>query len=110
MPESGTTPGNDTRMRRDPAVVLAALVALLNVSILAGRLRGRMGPTRGDVLAWRVSMPMPGPAGDAQAAEKPSSNPTRFYNAGQLSLDTGIAVVALAAWLSVMRINGARGQ
>lgn len=111
MPESGAIQAYDARLRRDPAVALAALVTMLNVSVLAGRLGGRMGPTRGDVLAWRApTSAIPGPAGEAPAAEKPSSNPTRSYNAGQLALNTGIAVVALAAWLSVMRINGSRGQ
>jgi hypothetical protein len=99
------------RLQREPAVALAALVAVLNLSVLAGRLGGRTSPHRGDVLAWRAPMTaITGPAGEAASSEKPPSNPTRYYNAGTLSLNTGIAVIALAAWLGVMRINGARGQ
>jgi hypothetical protein len=70
-----------------------------------------MGPSRGDVLSWQAPMtPITGPASEVQASEEPPSNPTRIYNAGQLGLHCGIAVVALAAWLHVMRINGARGK
>lgn len=99
------------RLRREPAVVLTALVAALNLSVFAGRLGGRMGPTRGDVLAWRAPLsPVAGPAGDTQTDEPSSSNPTRTYSAGRLALNTGIAVIALTAWLSVMRINGSRGN
>lgn len=91
-------------------MALTALVTALNLSVLAGRLGGRVGPTRGDVLAWRAPLsPVTGPAADTQAEEPSSSNPTRTYSAGRLALNTGIAVVALAAWLSVMRINGSRG-
>lgn len=100
-----------SRFRREPAVALAALVAALNLSIFASRLGGRMSPTRGDVLAWRAPLsPMTGPAGDTQTDEPSSSNPTRTYSAGRLALNTGIAVIALTAWLSVMRINGSRGS
>lgn len=99
------------RLQREPAVALAALVAVLNLSVLAGRLGGRMGPCRGDVLAWRAPMAaMNGPPAETKTAEKPPSNPTRSYNAGQLALNTGVAVVALTAWLHVMRINGSRGN
>jgi len=99
------------RLQREPAVILTALVAALNLSILAGRLGGRTSPYRGDVPAWRAPMTaVPGPTGEAASTEKPPSNPTRFYNAGTLALNTGIAVLALAAWLGVMRINGSRGQ
>jgi len=92
-------------------VALAALVAMLNLSVLAGRLGGRVSPSRGDVLAWRTSMAVvTGPAGEPSTPAMAPSHPTRSYNAGLLALETGIAVFALTAWLSVMRINGARGQ
>jgi hypothetical protein len=106
-----STPENlSGRLQREPAVALAALVAVLNLSVLAGRLGGRM-PCRGDVLAWRAPMAaMNGPDAETKTTDKRPSNPTRSYNAGRLALNTGIAVVALAAWLHVMRINGARGR
>jgi hypothetical protein len=87
---------------------LAALVAVLNLSVLAGRLGGRTIPGRNDVLTWQI--PISGPTADRSTTEEPSANPTRAYSAGRLSLDTGIAVIALAAWLHVMRINGATGR
>ena len=90
-----------------PAVALAALVAALHLSVLAGRLGSRAIPSACDVLTWRA--PAVGPA-DEPTSEQSPSNPQRTYSAGQLALDTGIAVVALTAWLRVMRTNGSRGQ
>lgn len=94
------------RSRNGPAVALAALVAVLNLSIMAGRLGG--ASPRHAVLAWRA--PACGPASERGSAKEPPANPTRAYNAGRLALGTGIAVIALAAWLHVMRINGATGR
>lgn len=96
------------RTHRRPAVALAALVAVLHLSVLAGRLGNRrLVPGACNVLAWRA--PATGPGDETAAASQSPSNPQHTYSAGQLALDTGIAVIALAAWLRVMRLNGARG-
>lgn len=91
-----------------PAMALATLVAALHLSIWVGRLGERAGLTRPAVATWRL------PAG-ASLVERGdgkahSARPKRTYSAGQLALDTGVAVLALAAWLLVMRSNGSHGR
>lgn len=107
MADCLTQPTHPNRPQARPAVALAALVAALHLSVLAGRLGSRAIPGPCDVLTWRA--PAVGPA-DEPTSEQSPSNPQRTYSAGQLALDTGIAVVALTAWLRVMRTNGSRGQ
>ncbi len=97
-----------SRTHPGPAMALAALVAVLHLSVLAGRPTGRMGSSRGDGLTWRA--PACGLSTERSTADNSPANPTQTYSVGRLSLDTGIAVIALAAWLHVMRINGATGR
>lgn len=97
----------EQRFHARPAVVLTALVTMLHLSVLAGRLGKRALPADESVFAWQAA----NVGAPAEAArEESSSNPIRSYSAGQLSLNTGIAVVALTAWLRVMRVNGAHGR
>lgn len=97
-----------TRPRSDerPGVTLAALVAVLHVSILAGRFSGRSPMLRPVVMVWPT--PAPGEAAGSEAERTPS-RPVRSYCAGQLALSVGMAVLTLVAWLHVMRIHGATG-
>ena len=89
-------------------MMLATWVATLHLFVLAGRLGGRVAPRSNSEWVWQA--PMDGPATHEPAREKTPSNPQRSYSAGQLALDTGVAVVALAAWLRIVRTNGSRSQ
>lgn len=93
------------RLQKEPAMALAALVAVLNLAVLTHRPGGRL--LFGPALAWRASAGAPA---ERNEADKPAANPVRTYNVGQLALNTGIAVFALTVWLQVMRINGANGR
>ena len=101
-------PRSRGRSPEGPAVALAALVAMLHLSVLAGRPRGSASSYRGDVISWQA--PAAGPAVEQKTEDESSSNPTHAYNAGQLSLNSGVAVVFLTAWLRVMRMNGTHGR
>ena len=100
------------RRSQRPEMMLATLVAALHLFVLAGRLGGRVGGrvTLRSNSEWVWQAPTDGPATNEPAREKTPSNPQRSYSAGQLALDTGVAVVALAAWLRTVRMNGSRSQ
>jgi hypothetical protein len=58
-------------------------------------------------VVWRV--PVGGQIEAGSTTVKVPSNPIHTYCVGHLALTTGMAVIALAAWLQIMRINGAIG-
>jgi hypothetical protein len=58
-------------------------------------------------LIWRV--PICGQNQAGGTAAKVPSNPIHTYCVGHLALTMGMAVIVLAAWLLIMRINGALG-
>lgn len=102
------------RYMRGPAadgvspVGLAAVAAILHVVVFAGRMPVRsLHHEHGALPAWR--MPTGGQAEPRRVTEKVPSKPIQPFCAGQLCLALGMAVIALAAWLHIMRINGAHG-
>ncbi len=90
-------------------VGLAALVAALHLVVFAGRLTAR-SPLRGQstFCVWRA------PGTSASETSEPvgrgASRPVRAYFAGHLSLNAGMAVLALARWLHIMRLTGTPGH
>ncbi len=84
---------------------LSALVAVLHLAVLAGRLSRRVPPLSPVArLAWRSS-----PGGQAESvgqADARGSNPITSTWAGRLSLTAGMAVIGLAAWLHTMHTSG----
>jgi len=59
------------------------------------------------LLAWQA--PVAGGV-SRRVPERVPSKPVQTYAVGQLSLTLGVAVIALAAWLQIMRTHGIRGQ
>lgn len=86
-------------------VGLAAIVAALHLAVLASRVSGRHHHGPVVLLSWQAPSAPPTPA---DTTSEPPSNPHRNYSVGELALTRGMAVVSLARWLHVMRINGAR--
>lgn len=88
---------------------LAAFVAALHVAVLACRVSGR--PSQHRALS-QIHWPMPAERlPDAlNHRDRIGSNPHRAYSVGRLALTRGMAVVALAAYLNVIRTNGALGR
>ena len=87
---------------------LAAVAAAWHVAVFARRVPARSvvtGPAT--LLIWRV--PAEAPGASSRAANRAPSKPVGTYCAGQLALTFGMAVITLARWLQIMRINGARG-
>ncbi len=89
-----------------PAPSVAAIAAVLHLAVLAGRVPVRHGHcTPRILLAW----PLPSPNQTVNTeTEDCSSNPTQVYCAGELALTFGMAVIVLARWLHISRINGSR--
>lgn len=84
---------------------LAAMAAVLHLAVLAGRVSPRGSHPRPiALLAWQV--PPSETAETRLSEENAPSNPTRTYCAGRLALTAGMAVLALARWLHVMRVRG----
>jgi hypothetical protein len=91
------------------ALGLAAFVAALHVAVLAGRMSGR--PSQHGALSqihWQ--MPAEKSPDAPNHRDRIGSNPHRAYSVGRLALTRGMAVVALAAYLNVIRTNGALGR
>jgi hypothetical protein len=85
-------------------VGLTAIVAALYLVILAARVSGRHQYGCRPLLSWEA----PASPDTASAREEEPSNPHRNYSVGELALTVGMAVVSLARWLHVTRINGSR--
>jgi hypothetical protein len=105
----GTIRGQVRRRDTVSPVGLAALVAALHLAVLTGRVPvwsvvGRAGTLQ----IWRV--PADASATTARETGRVASRPVKSYSAGQLSLSAGMAIVALARWLRVMRLTGTQGQ
>lgn len=87
---------------------LTAVVTALHVAVLARRVPVRgWQPGQAAPFIWQESAEAPA---IAQAiTERTPSNPTHIFAVGQLALEAGMAIVTLAVWLHIMRINGVRG-
>jgi hypothetical protein len=85
-----------------------ALVTLLHMSVLAGRVSGRRLPEGQTVATWR--MPPNGAAAARGETDKAPSHPVHAFSAGQLALNLGMAVITLAAWLHIVHRKGTLGQ
>ena len=84
-------------------------MAALHVAVLAGRVSGRSSPHRAfRQIRWQV------PAEKSPDApcnrDRIGSNPHCAYSVGRLALTRGMAVIALAVYLNVIRTNGALGR
>jgi hypothetical protein len=91
------------------AVGLAAFVAALHMAVLAGHVSGRSSQQRAlSQIRWRMPTDESPDAPCSRA--RIGSNPHRSYNCGRLELARGMAVVALAAFINVIRTNGALGR
>ena len=101
-----TPPGPVTRFDSLSAVGLAAVVAALHVAVLAGRVSTRAPRGRhATILVWRQADTTQ--VETQPASDRVPSNPMRAYNAGRLALTSGMAVIALAFHLQVMRMGAA---
>jgi len=88
---------------------LTALAAVLHVAVFTGRLPVQAFPSRTTThITWQE--PISSSIGDVRNADKIPSNPIHTYCAGHLALILGMAVIALTAWLQIMRISGALGR
>jgi len=88
---------------------LAAFVAALHVAVLACRVSGRPSQHRAlNQIDWQ--MPAEKSPDAPNHRDRIGSNPHRAYSVGRLALTRGMAVVALAAYLNVIRTNGALGR
>jgi hypothetical protein len=81
-------------------------VAVLQLAVLARRLSVRHAPRPNVLLAWRS----PETSQTNSPEDSTPSKPTRTYCAGQLELTCGMAVLALAQWLHIMRLSGVRSN
>lgn len=90
------------------AVRLATVVAALHLALLAGRVSARCPRGRQmAVVVWQT----PEPAAEVQHdSDRVPSNPTHSYSAGRLALTFGMAILALAVQLPLMRIGAATGR
>ena len=85
---------------------IAAIVAVLQLAVLARRLSVRHAPRPTVLLTWQSP-----DAGKTNSPEDSTpSKPTRTYCAGQLELTSGMAILALAEWLHIMRMSGVRAN
>jgi len=85
------------------------MAAVLHVALFARRVPARSVITgQAALLIWRV--PTEALVAPGRVANRAPSKPVLTYCAGQLALACGMAVITLARWLQIMRINGARGQ
>jgi hypothetical protein len=86
-------------------VNLAALAAVLHVAVFAGTLSVDAGvPSERSGWIWRISDEQgASPAGRKTIAR---SNPHYHFAAGRLDLRHGVAILALACWLVILRIAG----
>lgn len=101
--------GPVTRFDSLSTVGLAAMVAALHLAVLAGRVSARH--PRGRHLALIVwQQPPAAQVETAPKSDRVPSNPTQAYNAGRLALTFGVAVIALAYQLQVMRMGSALGR
>ncbi|GMV97013.1 MAG: hypothetical protein HRF43_10705 [Phycisphaerae bacterium] len=109
--QRGATSAPAGRFESVSAVGLAAMVAALHLAVLAGRLGGPARCARGRdpaLLIWR--RPEQAPVETFRTSQRVPSNPQRAYHAGRLALASGVAVLALARALPVMRLGAARGR
>ncbi len=86
---------------------VAALAAVLHLAVLASRMPGRSAHAVPSLL-WNAGSAPAERHGDADGDAAPS-NPQQTYCVGRIALTSGMAVVALACWLHVMRLGSARG-
>ena len=87
---------------------LATLATVLHLAVLAGGVRARRLSAEPEMyLIWQV--PASDTSDTGSTADKVPSNPIHTYCVGHLALATGMAIIALATWLQIMRINGANG-
>jgi|KBSSwiStaDraftv2_1062776.scaffolds.fasta_scaffold3321613_2 hypothetical protein len=85
---------------------IAAIVAVLQLAVLARRLSVRHAPRPTVLLAWQS----PDTSQTNSPEDSTPSKPTRSYCAGELKLTCGMVVLALAQWLHIMRLSGVRSN
>lgn len=87
---------------------LAAIVAVLQLAVLARRLSVRHAPRQDTLLSWQS--PDATQLEERCSEDRTPSKPVQTYCAGQLELTFGMAIVALGQWLHIMRLNGVRAN
>jgi hypothetical protein len=88
---------------------VAAMVALLHLAVLAGRLRSQSAPGR-PVAGLMWQLPRAEQVSTALRRERVPSNPLQSFSAGRLALAAGMAVLALANWLHITRVHGSHAD
>jgi hypothetical protein len=82
---------------------------VLHLAVITAGLSPRSGGRRALSLVWECeqgSLRQPAVEADEDQAR---SNPHHTFCVGELSLTLGMAVVALAAWLQILRFSGVLG-
>ncbi len=87
---------------------LAAMAAILHLAVLAARVSARCPHARPIIHA--IAVCDSGPMTTHVDPDNKPSHPMQTYCVGQIALNVGMAVVALALWLHIMRMSSAHAN